>query len=193
MKVIWMILFTSFILSCSNTKVMSANFEEYARKEQVQDSFLLSLQQNNDVVIAYAVESFAWVKAISYKIITLKDGEWYGYAYNKKITGGPVETHESINVSKKDCEDVWKYIQANEAWKLKGDGGKDFCGTEKKTNCTINDGQTWRLLILTKEKIVDPSYYEPEFYDNCCPGNADRKLFLEVINKIKKSIEEEEQ
>lgn len=193
MKVSWIILFTTVILSCNNTRVMSANsFDEYARTEQVEDSFLLSLQQSNDVVIAYAIESFAWVKAISYQIITLKDGEWKGYTYNKKITGGPVETHQNLSISKKDCDDAWKYIQTTEAWKIKGDSGTNFCSGDKKSNCNINDGVTWRLLIITKDKIIDPSYYEPEFYENCCPGNTDRKLFLDVVNKIKKSIKEGE-
>src|SRR5207244_4383723 len=118
----------------------------------------------------------------------MNKGEWKGYTYRRKITGGITETHQTISVSKKVCDEVWKYIQTNEAWKIKGDDGKDFCIGEKKSNCNINDGVTWHLLIITKDKIVDPSYYEPAFYENCCPGNINRKLFIDVANKIKQSV-----
>ena len=189
MKICLIALLTTAILSCNNTRVMSASsFDEYARAEQITDSFLLSLQQSNEVVLAYAIESYAWVRAVDYRIITLNKGEWKGFAYYKKITGGASETHETIPVSRKDCEELWKYIQTNEAWKIKGDKGKDFCSGEKKSNCNINDGVTWRLYVITKDKIVDPSYYEPEFYENCCPGNAERKLFIDVTNKIKQAV-----
>ena len=189
MKVCLIALFVAVILSCNNTRVMSASsFDEYARTEQITDSFLVSLQQNNEVVLAYVVESYAWVRAVDYRIIAMNKGQWKGYTYHRKTTGGITETHETITVSKKVCDEVWKYIQTNEAWKIKGDNGNGFCIGEKKSNCNINDGVTWRLLIATKDKIVDPSYYEPAFYENCCPGNADRKLFIDAANKIKEAV-----
>lgn len=102
MKICLIVLLTAAILSCNNTRVMSANsFDEYARTEQVTDSFLLSLQQSNEVVLVSAIESYAWVRAVDYKIITLNKGEWKGYVYHKKITGGASETKETVAVSKK--------------------------------------------------------------------------------------------
>jgi len=179
-------LFTVTVFSCNNTRVMSAgSFDQYARAEQAADSFLLSLQQQNEIVLAFAVESSAWVRAVDYRIITLSKGQWKGYTYYKRLTGGATEKHAAITVSNDVCNDAWKFIQTNEAWKIKGDNGKDFCSSSGNKNCTINDGVTWRLLILTKDKITDPSYYEPAFYEECCPGNTERKLFIETVNKIK--------
>ena len=189
-------LFLAIILSCNNTRVMSANsFDQYARAEQVADSFLHVLQQQNEVVLAFAVESYAWVRAVDYRIIAMNKGEWKGYTYYKRLTGGPSEKHETISVPKDSCNEIWKFIQTNEAWKIKGDDGKDFCSGDKKSNCNINDGVTWRLFILTKDKITDPSYYEPVFFEECCPGNTGRKLFIETVNKIKNvvHIKEEEE
>ena len=189
MKVCLIVVLSIIILSCNNTKVMSANsFDQYARTEQVTDSFLLSLQQQNEVVLAFAVESYAWVRATDYRIIALNKGKWTGYTYYKRTTAGALEDHKTVEVSKDSCNAIWQRIQATEAWKIKGDDGKDFCTGEQKNKCNINDGVTWRLLILTKDKITDPSYYEPAFYENCCPGNTDRKLFIEITNKIKDAL-----
>ncbi|MEP6846918.1 MAG: hypothetical protein ABI861_12980 [Panacibacter sp.] len=186
-------LLITVILSCNHTRVMSANsFEEYARTEQVTDSFLLSLQKQNEVVLAFAVESYAWIKSVDYHIITMNSGQWKGYTYYKRVTGGALEKHEPVPVSNETCNAVWKSIQINEAWKIKGDDGKDFCSGSEKKNCNINDGVSWRLLIITKDKITDPSYYEPVFFEECCPGNAGRKLFIETVNKIKSSVHVEE-
>jgi len=181
------------ILSCNNTRGMSASsFDAYARTEQVSDSFLLSLQQQNEVVLVFAVESYAWVRAIDYRIIALNKGQWKGYTYYKRTTGGATEKHESVTVSNDVCSEAWKFIQANEAWKVKGDNGRDFCDPSQNKSCTINDGVTWRMLIITKDKITDPSYYEPAFYEECCPGNAERKLFIEAVTKIKNAVKVEE-
>ncbi|QEC68440.1 hypothetical protein FRZ67_14420 [Panacibacter ginsenosidivorans] len=189
MKGSLIVLFVAVILSCNNTRVMSANsFDQYARTEQVTDSFLLSLQQQNEVVIAFAVESYAWVRSVDYKIITLNKGVWKGYTYYKRTTGGVSEKHETINVSNDSCNGVWKFIQTQQAWKIKGDNGKDFCSGSEKKNCNINDGVTWRMLIITKDKITDPSYYEPAYFEECCPGNTERKLFIETVEKIKRAV-----
>jgi hypothetical protein len=88
MKVCLIALFVAVILSCNNTRVMSASsFDEYARTEQITDSFLVSLQQNNEVVLAYVVESYAWVRAVDYRIIAMNKGQWKGYTYHRKTYG----------------------------------------------------------------------------------------------------------
>jgi hypothetical protein len=182
-----------FILSCNNTQVMSAgSFDQYARTQQITDSFLLSLQQHNEVVLAFAVESYAWVRAVNYRIIALNKGQWTGYTYYKRTTGGAIEKHEAVTVSNDICNEAWKFIQTNEAWKVKGDDGKDFCSGSQNKSCTINDGVTWRMLIITRDKITDPAYYEPAFYEECCPGNTERKLFIEASDKIKNAVKVEE-
>jgi hypothetical protein len=168
---------------------MSAgSFDQYARTGQVTDSFLLSLQQSNEVVLAFAVESNAWIRAIDYRIIALHNGKWKGYTYYKRTTGGAMEKQGTIEVSDDSCNAVWDFIQANESWKINGDAGKNFCNAGSPKNCNINDGVTWRLFILTKDKISDPAYYEPAYFEECCPGNADRRLFIETADKIKNAV-----
>jgi hypothetical protein len=61
-----LILVMSLINSgCSAQKeVLMSNIESSPGKQAVEDSVLLKLQAENDLVIAYAVENFAWVRSI---------------------------------------------------------------------------------------------------------------------------------
>ncbi len=180
---------------CSNSKQISiSDFDEYAREEQLTDSVMHSLQQQNDLVLAYATENNAWAKSATYQIIAKNhDGNWMGYFYYVNNTPGVVRSGGSnfnINpavVSNSACDSVWQFFQQQQVWKIKGDEGKNFCASPNN-NCTINDGQTMRLLIITKTKITDASFYEPVFFENCCPGKADRKLFLEAGEKIRAMV-----
>ncbi|CAN5125222.1 hypothetical protein BH11BAC6_BH11BAC6_01560 [soil metagenome] len=168
---------------------MSADsFNQYARQEQVTDSFLHTLQQNNEVVLAFAVETFAWAKTVNYHIIALNKNEWKGYTYYINKSSGNLSKLMEVSVSEDECSAVWKFIQDKQAWKIKGDDGTGFCSGSQKSNCNINDGAGWRLLIIIKDKIADPAYYEPAFYEECCPGNEERKLFIEVSDKIKNAV-----
>jgi hypothetical protein len=173
-------------LSCRSSKAMTANpTEQKERQEQLEDSVLINLQQNNELVLAFAVETYAWARTKNYKILTLNNNEWKGYNY--KINNS---THSSsglipVTVSADSCDALWKFIKEKDATKITGDNGKDFCPGDKNKNCNINDGATWRLLFITKDSVITPSYYEPQFYEDCCPGNANRQLFLGVAGKIK--------
>lgn len=169
---------------------MSADFDNYARAEQVTDTFLHSLQQNNELVIAYAVETYAWAKTVNYQILAKNGNEWKGYSYYiNKSNQGASKPPTEIVVSADECNKLWKFMQQKEAWKIPGDKGENFCPDGNK-NCNINDGANWRLLIITKDKVTDPSYYEPAFFEKCCPGNEQRKLFVETVDKIKHAVHE---
>lgn len=165
---------------------MVANpIEQYGKDEPLTDSVLLRLQQDNDVVLAFAVANYAWVKSVSYRIIALNKQQWKGYTYavnyTRHTSTGLVETP----VQADSCEALWKLIREREAVRIKGDNGEDFCTGEKKADCNINDGATWQLWFIAKTKIAAPSYYEPEFFERCCPGDKDRQLFLDVAGKLK--------
>lgn len=190
MKILFLAIPVIFILSCRNTKAMSKDtIEQFGREEQVTDSVLHELQKNNDVVIAFAVAHYAWVKMIRYDILAMRNNEWKAYTYTVNNTNHTSSGLSEVAVLKDSAESVWKFIQQKEAAKIKGDNGEDFCSGDKKSTCNINDGANWQLLFITKTSIADPSYYEPQFYENCCPGNTDRQLFIEVANKIKNAVE----
>ena len=69
--------------------------------------------------------------------------------------------------------------------KIKGDSGQVFCNNGS-ANCTINDAGTSRLWIITKKSFINPSYYAPEFFENCCP-QKERGLFSYSYRSNRKS------
>lgn len=196
MKNIGAFFITVLITCCSNSKQAATNtFDQYAAEVQLKDSVLLSLQQQNDLVIACAADNTAWIKSSTYQILAQNKNEWTGYFYYVNNTaGGSAGGSSNFNINpsmvpKAACDSLWQFLQQQQVWKIKGDEGKNFCAAPNN-NCNINDGQTWRLLIITKTKMTQSSFYEPEFYEGCCPGNTDRKLFIDAIAKIQKLVSE---
>ncbi|MEO8711707.1 MAG: hypothetical protein ABI405_06255 [Parafilimonas sp.] len=157
-----------------------------SNKQPIEDSILRKLQTENDLVIAYAVENFAWVRSIDYRIIAQKNNEWKGYNYHLNLmrgssAGSPTVVTEAV-VNKESCNSVLNYINENKAWAIPGDSGDGFCN-DGNTKCNINDAASARLWIITKNTVVNPSYYAPEFFEKCCPDKQ-RGLFLSITKKI---------
>ncbi len=176
--------------SCHSTNAMSAfSLDQYGRTEQAADSVLYNLQQNNELVLAFAVETNAWAKTITYKAFALNNNEWTGYSWFINKSQGQVTPNVNpMTVNNDSCNAIWNFFKAREVWKIKGDTEDGFCTGSKANGCNINDGAYWRLLIITKDKITDPVYYEPAFFEECCPGNTDRALFLEAVNKMQAAV-----
>lgn len=182
------------LMSCANTQKITSDkpgkMESISTENLYADSVIASLQKKNDLVLAYVVEANAWGKSATYQIITKKGDDWMGYFYyvnlmeNAKTDGAHPFNINPVVLPKEACEAVLQSFEKNKIASIKGDGGKDFCGSNPPKNCTINDGTTSRLLWLTNSKTIEPSFYEPVFYEECCPGNADRKKFIEVMQKI---------
>lgn len=157
----------------------------------LEDSVLNNLRNNNDIVIAYAIENFAWVRSIHYKILAQKNGEWNGYVYTANLMKQhPSQTVSSVNINKKASDSLVDFILQTKAWEIKGDSGTNFCKNESK-NCNINDAASARLWIITKKVVINLSYYAPEFYEECCP-EKERALFLSIKQKIENIVIEKQ-
>jgi hypothetical protein len=173
------------LLACTGPKkaaYLQKSSAGYGRVEQLADSFLHSLQQQNDVVLASAVENTAWGHSISYHILAQHNNKWAGYLYsiavNKRVIISPLQ------VSKPAADSVLGFFIENQVWKIEGDKGRNFCdSTYGRKSCVINDGTTTHLLIVTPTGVIRPTYYEPLFYQRCCP-NAMRQLFLQAVDKV---------
>lgn len=173
------------LLSCSNSRaISSSNMESPDNTTQLTDSVLQSLYKNNELVIGVAFENFAWGHNATYRIFVMNNNEWTAYTWytNYNAVGVVPNVNPSV-VSADTCKAVLNFLKDNHAESIKGDEGKPGCSDASK-KCNINDGGTWHLFWLTKEKMVAPSYYEPQFFEDCCPGNKDRKQFLDAVNKI---------
>lgn len=172
--------------SCSAQKnVLISNIDASQNKQPIEDSVLNKLQAENDLVIAYAVENFAWVRSMDFKIIAQKNNEWTGYNYHLDLmhnsSGSPTTFTDEV-VDKTACDAVLNYITENKVWAITGDSGNGFCADGNK-NCNINDASSARLWIITKNAAINPSYYAPEFFEKCCPDKQ-RGLFLSITKKV---------
>jgi hypothetical protein len=164
---------------------LTENIDAVAGKQPVEDTVLQRLQSENELVIAYAVESFAWVKSINYRILVKSNGEWKGYVYHKNLmrnNAGSPTTFTTAVVDKAACDALLNYLTENKAWTIKGDSGNGFCSDGNK-NCNINDAASARLWLMTKTGVLNPSYYAPDFFENCCPDKQ-RGLFVSITKKI---------
>ena len=174
-----------FCLSCTGIKAQqSTEWQQKARSEYADDATLNNLQLNNELLLVFSIETHAWGTSATYKVLALNHGEWTGYTwYVRKAPGvAAVPNVNPLIVNNDSCNAVWKYLQQKKVWNIPSDNGENFCTTNN--NCNINDGSTWKLSIIANDKIVDPAYYEPPFYEECCPGNKDRALFIAAINKL---------
>jgi len=176
---------------CSAQKdALMSNIESSSGKQVVEDSVLRKLQAENELVIAYAVENFAWARSIDYRILVQNNNEWKGYRYHQNLmrsgAGSPTIFNE-VSINKTAADDALSYITENKAWEIKGDpqGGPCTNGSKK---CNINDASGARLWIITKKGAINPAYYAPEFYENCCPDKQ-RGLFLSITKKISAAVE----
>ncbi|MBS1744955.1 MAG: hypothetical protein JST21_02170 [Bacteroidetes bacterium] len=171
---------------CSAQKnLIEQNINSTGSQQTIDDAELKKLQTENDLVIAFAVENFAWVKSIDYFIIAKNNNGWKGYKYHCNLMQGNAASPTSIHsqdVNSTDCDAVVKYISDNEGWNIKGDSGNGFCSDGNK-NCNINDAPGSRLWMITKAAYINPSYYAPQFFEKCCPEKQ-RGIFLSITQKI---------
>lgn len=173
------------LTSCSHTMQNAATeIKTYGRPGKPDDATLQKLQQENEAVLIYGIEMYAWVKQKKYYILALNNNEWKGYEYSISFGPNAGSNLAPVNVSQDSCKAVWNFFTDKKVWEIPGDSGANFCEGEKARSCNINDGATWRLMILSKDHIIDPSYYEPKYFEQCCPGNSKRKLFLEAGKKV---------
>lgn len=159
------------------------------KKQPVEDDVLKKLQNENDLVIAFAYENFAWVKSMNYLIVVQHGNEWKGFKYYKNMMPNNAGTPTNLNnvpVDKNTCNSLLEYITINKAWNLPGDGENGFCADGNKT-CNINDAAGNRLWIITKASVVNPGYYAAEFYEKCCPERQ-RGLFVAIGKKIESIV-----
>ena len=179
--------------SCSAQKnSIAEQVDAFGTNQPIEDSVIRRLRGENDLVIAYAIENFAWVRSINYVIIAKKNDEWMGYHYyvnlmrNQTQPSAPGNINPAV-VNKSSCDSLLEYMQQTKSWTIRGDSGQNFC-PNANTSCNINDAPGARLWIITKQALVNPGYYAPEFFEECCPGDKDRALFLSITKKIENIV-----
>lgn len=183
-----------YFISCMSSSTGNTNNNLDSNNSYAKDSVLKELQMRYDLVLVAGRENHAWGHTAGYKIIALNGNEWMGYDYYVNRGNTNDESHfENGNINPRVIEQnaaatAWKFIQAKDDDILKKSSSTDPCSHDKTKKCNINDGGDWHIMILKPTSVQELKYYEPEFFENCCPGNANRKLFIEAFQKIEEAV-----
>jgi hypothetical protein len=183
-NILSVLLLAGFILACSNNRLKASPGIDQNPDLKLSDSVLQSLYKNNQLVFGVAFENHSWGHNATYRVFVMNNDQWTAYTwYSNYSQPGIVPNVNPAMISADTCKAILNFLKENNIENIKGDLGKPGCGGTN-SNCNINDGATWHLFSISKGNVIAPSYYEPQFYEDCCPGNKDRKQFLAVVNKI---------
>src|SRR5215210_4146564 len=70
------------VASCGNSqKLAFKDFDNYATSKKPADSILASLQTNNECLLVYAIEDYAWTRTITYHVLANNNNAWKSYFY----------------------------------------------------------------------------------------------------------------
>lgn len=168
------------LFSCSSSRQsVSAQqvIDSYGTNEQLTDTFLHRLQQENDVVMAAYSESLAWGRHYNYTIAVRNNGKWKGYSYTVSGTFNNMKAQVTdVPVDAKAADATLATLNNAALWQ-----GRD---NHETCNMQVNDGSTSYLLMAALNKVLKLGYYMPDAYQRSCP-DAGRQLFLEALGKVR--------
>lgn len=172
--------------ACSSAKKAALAEEEIhaqaiidtlGKQEQLADTFLQRLQQNNELVIAAYTESLAWGRHYSYTIAVRNHGVWQGYSYVISGTrANPSVKVNDIAIDAKAADSAAMLLNNTSLWS--GIDNHETC------NMQVSDGSTSYLLVAAGGKVLRNKYYMPEMYQQNCPDSS-RQLFIEAFGKVR--------
>lgn len=170
----------------------------YTASTPVDDSMLKLLQLRNRVVLAYTIEDYAWTRNATNYVLALDNNGWKAYSYKASLTSNIANnttrnTLQTFNIRRATGDSVLQVFANEQAWKIQGDSGSNFCqipatGNGAVTVCNITDQPTYELRILQGGSYSSASYYAPAYFEKCCPGNADRKKFLQLTSLLEATV-----
>lgn len=192
-SVFFYLLFVITFSSCGHSQALEFQnyLNDHGTEQKLSDSVMRSLQSQNEIVIALASENHAWGNSAHYLILAKNETEWKGYNYfvnyvqTERENAPPSFNLNPVYIHNNAADSLLQSMMGNRFWEIKGDEENRCCPDSLSLqNCIIYDAQMSRLWFITKDKILNPAYYAPDFFEECCPGNADRKLFLQIALQI---------
>ncbi len=166
------------------------------------------LQQNFDTTIVLSTGSI-WSPWPDLKMISKHNNELLVFTYkdpflNYKRKGLPARLYTKFNKQENLFNNILpdtnlfflpvpvsyliepiikKSLDSLQLWSISGDE-KDGWGCKEK-DCEILDSVGYTIWLITRSDRKKISFYDPSFYENCCPGRIGRQkvlLFLKLIN-----------
>ncbi len=186
-----------FTLACSHTKnlaqaatmpsndLLLQHIDSSAPDTDLINPHLKALQRENDLVIALGTLNYAWARRGTFYALTQKNNSWALYSYQSKLPPSAEDEAATLTpqtVSGEAAEKIKQLYTASGLWETGGDNGESFCSGAAK--CNINDAETWTLSVATPHTIHTTTYYAPDFFEQCCPGNLYRQHFVALAKEL---------
>ena len=196
-KVLNLIIFC-FFLSLCNCSGQRNNIIDSLQKNPIKgfidDSIMIKLRSESDLVIGYSVYNHTWDYPDHYSLLVLRNTKWAGVRYhwnmNTRITTEPRFSFTSSELREDLVDSVINIITANKGWTLDCPKCEDrLCqiidnGKTKIVDCKISDASSMKLIMMTKTSLRLTTFYAPEYLENCCPGWQERIRFLKIVKAI---------
>ncbi|MDQ2752864.1 MAG: hypothetical protein M3R72_07560 [Bacteroidota bacterium] len=191
--------FCTFFIACYSNKQLAYSSGNHLNDTLIQNinksksdnvqtanSTLKKWAKQNDLIIAFATLNYAWTRKGTYYVFTCKNNQWKLYSYQVKLNAVSDSAIQitSIKIPDSEAENIKRLYASSQLWKTSGDERGNFCNDNK--DCNITDAETWTLSVATPENIHTTTYYAPEFFEGCCPGNPYRQQFVTIAKEIEK-------
>ncbi len=146
---------------------------------------LSKLQGESDLLIVFAKLNYAWARKGTYYVLASQKDKWNMYVFDSKLppaAGENISNLSPVAVSADAAKKITEMYSASQLWET--DGNTDGNECEGKGGCNINDAETWTLSAATEQTMHTTTYYAPEFFEECCPGNRHRARFLAIAKQL---------
>ncbi len=145
------------------------------------------MAKQNELVIAFGTLNSAWTRKGTFYVLACKNKMWKLYLYQLKLSSALIDSTpqiDSSNLSVSSAEHIKQLYTSSQLWNTSGDTNSLFCNNKK--DCNITDAETLTLSVATPQNIHTTTYYAPEFFEQCCPGNPYRHSFVAIAKEIQK-------
>jgi hypothetical protein len=185
---------------CLTSFGCSAQLKDVVRKTDkssannfLTDSVLSSIKGRYDLVVGYSIASNSTLP-VQYYLVAFNQTSTKAYKYKVRqyaTSQQKLFQLDSIAVDNSTRDSVLEVYNSDEGWSLKHneDSSTGYCADfEKFAYCNISDGETYSFIVFTKKTGTASSFYAPQFFEKCCPGNDARKRFLALMKPVAKAF-----
>ena len=181
---------------CSGTnKSWKTDFKAVASIEIFEDSILKRLQENfNLLIITYNQLSRNPERSPYFKIMAFDNKSWYAIEYHKPTVQmlNHIYTlkYKKYELSFSKSDSVLNIFKKTNFLQIKPkDEGCVESNLQKDKNgkyilCQIADASTPTIIIVQKKWVSRKIYFAPEYWEECCPGNRDRQVFIKCYKAV---------
>jgi hypothetical protein len=177
----YMAMFIS-ITACSQTQQLTQAINQQPNEGTTENMFLDSLQKTEDLVIAFSKQNTAWGKSAAYYVLSAKQNKWSGFYFTQPLHNKAMPSAQKINVNQTEANALAQLLLSEKIYLIKGEEAACL------QKCKIDDAENWLFILLTPSNSHTIQFTAPYYFEDCCPGNANRTHFIEAAEQLQRLI-----